>query len=52
MKYVVKLGGAGLEIPSLLEGCMRAIAELARDGARFDKIYVAPEAPDQPSRTA
>ena len=24
--------------------------ELARDGVRFDKIYIAPEAPDQPSR--
>ncbi|MDD5140111.1 MAG: HAD family hydrolase [Verrucomicrobiales bacterium] len=24
--------------------------ELARDGARFEKIYTAPEAPDQPSR--
>ena len=24
--------------------------ELARDGVRFEKIYVAPEAPDQPSR--
>lgn len=32
MKYVVKLGGAGLETPSLLEGCTRAIAELVRDG--------------------
>ncbi len=27
------------------------VAELlARDGVRFDKIYIAPEAPDQPSR--
>jgi len=25
-------------------------AELARDGVRFEKIYVAPEAPEQPSR--
>jgi D-glycero-D-manno-heptose 1,7-bisphosphate phosphatase len=25
--------------------------ELARDGVRFEKIYVAPEAPDQPSRS-
>jgi len=24
--------------------------ELARDGARFEKMYIAPEAPDQPSR--
>jgi len=28
----------------------RLAADLARDGARFDKIYIAPEAPDQPSR--
>ena len=28
----------------------RLAAELARDGVRFDKFYVAPEAPDQPSR--
>jgi len=26
------------------------IRELARDGVRFEKIYVAPEAPDMPSR--
>jgi len=26
------------------------IAELARAGVRFEKIYIAPEAPDQPSR--
>jgi histidinol phosphatase-like enzyme len=25
-------------------------ADLARDGVRFDKVYIAPEAPDQPSR--
>jgi D-glycero-D-manno-heptose 1,7-bisphosphate phosphatase len=25
-------------------------AELAREGVRFEKIYIAPEAPDQPSR--
>ena len=25
-------------------------AELARDGVRFEKVYLAPEAPDQPSR--
>jgi D-glycero-D-manno-heptose 1,7-bisphosphate phosphatase len=24
--------------------------ELARDGVRFERIYIAPEAPDQPSR--
>ena len=28
MRYVVKLGGAGLETPELLHGSMRAIAEL------------------------
>jgi acetylglutamate kinase len=32
MKYVVKLGGAGLENPALLQGCVRAIADLVRDG--------------------
>jgi D-glycero-D-manno-heptose 1,7-bisphosphate phosphatase len=26
------------------------VVEFARDGVRFEKIYVAPEAPDQPSR--
>jgi len=28
----------------------RVDAELARDGVRFEKTYIAPEAPDQPSR--
>ena len=28
----------------------RVCADLARDGVRFEKIYIAPEAPDQPSR--
>ena len=28
----------------------RVAAELARDGVRFEKTYIAPEAPDQPSR--
>jgi acetylglutamate kinase len=32
MKYVVKLGGAGLETPELLAGSMRAITDLVRDG--------------------
>lgn len=32
MKYVVKLGGAGLENPTLLAGSVRAIADLVRDG--------------------
>ena len=28
----------------------RVCADLARDGVRFEKAYIAPEAPDQPSR--
>jgi len=28
----------------------RVRADLAREGVRFEKIYIAPEAPDQPSR--
>jgi len=39
MKYVVKLGGAGLETPSLLESCTRAIAELARDGNQVVVVH-------------
>jgi acetylglutamate kinase len=39
MKYVVKLGGAGLETPSLLEGCVRAIAELVRDGHQVAVVH-------------
>jgi acetylglutamate kinase len=39
MKYVVKLGGAGLETPSLLEGCVRAIAELVRDGHHVAVVH-------------
>ncbi len=39
MKYVVKLGGAGLENPSLLGACMRAIAELARDGNQVAVVH-------------
>jgi acetylglutamate kinase len=39
MKYVVKLGGAGLETPSLLEGCMRAITELVRDGNQVAVVH-------------
>jgi acetylglutamate kinase len=39
MKYVVKLGGAGLENPSLLEGCVRAIAELVRDGHQVSVVH-------------
>lgn len=32
MKFVVKLGGAALEDPALLQQCARAIADLAKDG--------------------
>ncbi len=39
MKYVVKLGGAGLETPSLLEGCMRAIVDLVRDGNQVAVVH-------------
>jgi len=39
MKYVVKLGGAGLETPALLEGCTRAIAELVRDGNQVAVVH-------------
>ncbi len=39
MKYVVKLGGAGLENPALLNGCVRAIVELARDGNQVAVVH-------------
>ena len=39
MKYVVKLGGAGLETPSLLEGCTHAIADLVRDGNQVAVVH-------------
>src|ERR1700691_5676109 len=39
MKYVVKLGGAGLETPALLEGCVRAITELVRDGNQVAVVH-------------
>ena len=39
MKYVVKLGGAGLEDPSLLAGCVRAIADLVRDGNQVAVVH-------------
>jgi acetylglutamate kinase len=39
MKYVVKLGGAGLETPALLEGCVRAIADLVRDGNQVAVVH-------------
>src|SRR5579875_3781819 len=39
MKYVVKLGGAGLENAAILAGCTRAIAELARDGNQVAVVH-------------
>lgn len=39
MKYVVKLGGAGLEDPRLLAGSVRAIAELVRDGHQVAVVH-------------
>ena len=39
MKYVVKLGGAGLENPEILAGCVKAIAELARDGNHVAVVH-------------
>ena len=39
MKYVVKLGGAGLEVPALLDGCVRAITELVRDGNHVAVVH-------------
>ena len=39
MKYVVKLGGAGLESPVLLDSCMRAITDLVRDGNQVAVVH-------------
>ena len=39
MRYVIKLGGAGLETPALLQGCMRAIADLVRDGNQVAVVH-------------
>jgi acetylglutamate kinase len=39
MRYVVKLGGAGLETPALFEGSMRAIVELVRDGNQVTVVH-------------
>jgi len=39
MKYVIKLGGAGLENPTLLQGCVRAIAELVQDGNQVAVVH-------------
>lgn len=39
MKYVVKLGGAGLENPTLLQACTRAIADLVKDGNQVVVVH-------------
>jgi acetylglutamate kinase len=39
MKYVIKLGGAGLENPTLLQGCIRAIADLVQDGNQVAVVH-------------
>jgi acetylglutamate kinase len=39
MRYVIKLGGAGLENPTLLQGCVRAIADLVRDGHQVAVVH-------------
>ena len=39
MKYVIKLGGAGLENPTLLQGCVRAIADLVQDGNQVAVVH-------------
>ena len=39
MKYVIKLGGAGLENPTLLQACVRAIANLVKDGNQVAVVH-------------
>jgi acetylglutamate kinase len=39
MKYVIKLGGAGLETPALLQGSLRAITDLVRDGNHVAVVH-------------
>jgi acetylglutamate kinase len=39
MKYVIKLGGAGLENPVLLQACVRAIADLVQDGNQVAVVH-------------
>jgi acetylglutamate kinase len=39
MKFVVKLGGAALENPELLQRCARSIADLARDGHKVALVH-------------
>jgi D-glycero-D-manno-heptose 1,7-bisphosphate phosphatase len=44
------VGRGWFTLDDVAEVHARLAAELARHGVSFDKIYVAPEAPDQPSR--
>lgn len=39
MKFVVKLGGAGLVDPSILDGSVRAIAELVKNGHQVVVVH-------------
>ena len=39
MKFVVKLGGAALEKPQLLQRCARAFTELAKDGHKVALVH-------------
>ena len=39
MRYVIKLGGAGLETPALFDSCTRAIVELVRDGNQVAVVH-------------
>ena len=39
MKFVVKLGGAALEKPELLQTCARSITELVKDGHKVAVVH-------------
>jgi acetylglutamate kinase len=39
MKFVVKLGGAALEKPELLQTCARSITELVKDGHKVAIVH-------------
>jgi len=39
VKYVVKLGGAGLAVPALFQSSMRAITELVRSGNQVAVVH-------------
>ncbi|HSU19060.1 MAG TPA: acetylglutamate kinase [Acidobacteriaceae bacterium] len=39
MKFVVKLGGAALEKPEVLQTCAQAVAELAKDGHQVALVH-------------